>query len=121
MTLVFREIRFDVDISPSRNRVELRRDVNLPGRLRTDDNGNRVIDVALKSFKLEAYINGNVEDYEFGGEEVDLQVQPTGHQSGEVVLTVNLRPREQIIQDPAWQFKGKVKALVIADLVEDHQ
>ncbi|MEV0118780.1 hypothetical protein AB0H77_36950 [Streptomyces sp. NPDC050844] len=91
--------------------------MSFPGKIREDADGNPVIDVAVRSHSFAAYINGQPEDWELGGQTVHLEVTHTGHTSGQVTLRMNMRPRLSELPNPAYQFKGTVEALVIADLV----
>lgn len=117
MALAFQLVEFTTGIVPCSDTAQAKANFKFGGKIREDEDGNRVIDVALKSFTLEAYVNGVPEDWEFGSETVRLEVTQAGHQSGLVTVSMNLRPRLQVLPNPAFQFRGIAEALVIADLV----
>ncbi|MFH0517249.1 hypothetical protein ACHBTE_08735 [Streptomyces sp. M41] len=96
---------------------ETKEPVEFRHKIRVDERDNRIVDVALRSFKFEVLYNGAVEDFEIGGQEINLRFEGNGHDSGQVVLKANLRPHKKVAAaDASWQFKGQVEALVIAEL-----
>ncbi|GAA3080116.1 hypothetical protein ACFQ0X_14755 [Streptomyces rectiviolaceus] len=117
MALAFEVVQFDTGISPAAVDVEQTRDVTFPGKIREDADGNPVIDVAIRSYSFAAYVNGQPEDWELGGQTLRLEVSRSGHTSGQITLRMNMRPRLSEVRNPAYQFKGTVEALVMADLV----
>ncbi|UFR07009.1 hypothetical protein KBP30_40285 [Streptomyces sp. Go40/10] len=117
MTIAFKVIKFNVERTSCSDTFESKEPVEFRHKIRLDEKDNRVVDVALRSFKFEVLYNGAVEDFEIGGQQVNLRFEGNGHDSGQVVLKANLRPRKQVASaDPAWQFQGQVEALVIAEL-----
>ncbi|WP_159033074.1 hypothetical protein [Streptomyces fodineus] len=117
MAVAFKVIKFNVPQTSCSEAFETKEPVEFRHKIRLDEKDNRVVDVALRSFKFEVLYNGAVEDFEIGGQEVNLRFEGNGHDSGQVVLKANLRPRKGLATaDPAWQFKGQVEALVIAEL-----
>ncbi|MEU6589727.1 hypothetical protein ABZ923_10965 [Streptomyces sp. NPDC046881] len=117
MAIAFRVIKINIPQTSCSDSFEAKEPVSFGHKIRRDEEDNRVVDVALRSFKFEVLYNGAVEDFEIGGQEINLHFERNGHDSGQVVLKANLRPRKQAAAgDPAWQFKGQVEALVMAEL-----
>ncbi|MFI2761142.1 hypothetical protein ACH5A3_20080 [Streptomyces echinatus] len=117
MTIAFKVVKFRVEKTSCSDIFETKEPVEFRHKIRLDEKDNRVVDVALRSFKFEVLYNGAVEDFEIGGQQISLRFDGNGHDSGQVMLRANLRPRKQVAStDPAWQFQGEVEALVIAEL-----
>ncbi|GAA2716024.1 MULTISPECIES: hypothetical protein [Streptomyces] len=92
------------------------RAVEFPGRIRKDEDDNKIIDVLLKGFEFEVRRDGRPEDFEIGAQRVSVSWRNSGHRSGEVVVEAQLTPRPDEARNQGWTFQGSVEVLVIAEL-----
>ncbi|WP_344439334.1 hypothetical protein [Streptomyces luteosporeus] len=91
----------------------------IPGKIRQDEKGRPVFNVALQSYSLEVLENGNPSWTPMALDQVGLEIvhSEDTDEDGQVRLTLWRRNHPDPAKNPGWAFRGTVTALVIADLV----
>ncbi|MER6045981.1 hypothetical protein ABT168_00545 [Streptomyces sp. NPDC001793] len=96
--------------------------VDFQGKIRSNDKGRPIVDVALRSFHLEVTQNGRSEDFEIGLEDITLSIDPNAYQhDAEITVRAQLSPRRDARRDASFAYSGWVEVLVIAELEDGHR
>ncbi|MFE0047051.1 hypothetical protein [Streptomyces albireticuli] len=120
MPIELRPIQFTVDQHVMATPYVETRGFSLDGTVRTGGKKkNPVMSVALQSFSLEVLVNGNPTQAPMALDQVELEIVRAQDPNDDAAVRLTLRRRinqPEASANPAWQFRGTVTALVIADL-----
>ncbi|MFC5143501.1 hypothetical protein [Streptomyces aureoversilis] len=116
MALAFQKFTLPIRSTHTLDLASEPQPVRFSGKIRKDDDDNKVVDVAIKGFNFEVRSNGRLEDFEIGVQKVSASWRSSGHTSGEVVVEAQLAPRPDVARNQSWTYQGSVEVLVIADL-----
>ncbi|GHG49256.1 hypothetical protein [Streptomyces griseocarneus] len=117
MAVEFKLVKFEISRQMCDKPYVVEQGFTLRGKLRSEGS-NPSYNVALQSFSLQSWQDGQLSHYPIGFDQVTLERTLTGDSAddGRIKLTIHRRPHPEWAKAPGWNFSGTVTALVIADL-----
>ncbi|MEV8017924.1 hypothetical protein AB0O76_16595 [Streptomyces sp. NPDC086554] len=116
MALAFKIIRFNGIEGSCQSQTVNEESFKFDFPIRRDWNDHPIVDVALKYFDIEYLNGGQPLEYVVNRELAKVELEDSGHDSGTVKATVQIRPVNPAAA-PSFGYRATIHALVIADLM----